>query len=271
MTTKGRKTRLSKPGKVLFIALGDMVVSPIAQRKLRDHWVAKLVATFNPERIGFLKLSHRDGRYYIVDGQHRYYALREWIGKGWEKQKIECEVYGGLDEEAEADLWLDANRTLAQSIEDKFWVSVTAGRRTEIEIAAVVQGAGLSIAGGPSNNTGIRAIGTLYRVFERAGDRVLRRTLMIIADAFGEAALQAPTIDGMGLFVQRYDAALDDQRAIGAFSNTRGGVNGLLGRAELLRQKTSATKSTCIAATASQIYNRTKGKKLPGWWKEQAP
>jgi len=264
--TRVLKGIIRRPSKKQDVALGEMSVSPTAQRGLRQYRVDRLLANFDPEKLGLIILSHRDKRYYIVDGQHRVAAIREWLGEGWEKQKIECEVYDGLDEPEEADLWLYFNDTLASSALDKFNVGLIAGRRPEVQIAAIVQRAGLSVAG--TGHGGLRCIGTLYKIHERHGHEVLLRTLTTARDGWGDSGFRAAPLDGLSLVIQRYDGQLVNGRVVSALKSVRAGLAGLINSAEVYREKTNKTKALCIAAAIVDAINKTKGKKLPGWWKE---
>ncbi len=261
-----QQIRIEKPCVIEYVALGDMSIALMAQRKLRPARVDALLASFNPDLLGVLAVNRVNGKYHAVDGQHRRAALIKWIGEGWEEQQVECAVYDGLSEQEEADLFLWLNNTLAITCIDDFRISLTAERKEAVEIAAVVQGVGLNVAGVGAPG-GIYCVGTLYKVYRRGGHAVLRHALTIIRDAYGDAGLRAVVIDGIGMLVQRYNGAITNTRAVKALSNMRGGLNGLIGQAEELRRRTASSKAACLAAAAVTAINRTKGKNLPSWWK----
>jgi hypothetical protein len=97
---------------------------------------------------------------------------------------------------------------------------------------------------------------------------VLSRALRIIRDAYGEAGLDGPVIEGIGLVCQRYDGDLSEQRAVERLSSVHGGVSGLISRAAQLRQSTGSAAAQCVAAAAVEVINRgSGGRKLPGWWR----
>ena len=79
------------------------------------------------------------------------------------------------------------------------------------DVDRIVRALGLRIARGSG---GICAVATLRRVYARGGPAVLSRALRIIRDAYGEAGLDGPVIDGIGLVCQRYDGELSEQRAV---------------------------------------------------------
>jgi hypothetical protein len=241
-----------------------MRVNPLAQRDLNTARVAQLAAAFDVEQMGNPTVSHRADWYYLVDGQHRIEALKLWLGS-WEDQQVQCWTCEGLTEAQEAELFLALNDTLTVGAFAKFKVAVQAGRDAEADVDRIVRALGLRITRGSG---GICAVATLRRVYARGGPAVLSRALRIIRDAYGEAGLDGPVIEGIGLVCQRYDGGLSEQRAVERLSSAHGGVSGLISRAGQLRQSTGSPVAQCVAAAAVEVINRgSGGRKLPGWWR----
>jgi hypothetical protein len=261
--------RIERKARLRWVPLTQMRVNPLAQRDLNQARVAKLAAGFNLEQIGAPVVSHRGGWYYLIDGQHRIEALKLWLGS-WEGQQVQCWCYEGLTEAQEAEVFLTLNDTLAVHAFAKFKVSVQAGRGTEADIDRIVRALGLRIANTRAGG-GIAAVATLRRVYDCGGSAVLSRALRIIRDAYGEAGLDGPVIEGLGLVCQRYDGQLPEQRAIQRLSAAHGGVTGLLSKAGQLRRTTGSAAAQCVAAAAVELINRGPGKhsKLPAWWRAQ--
>ena len=243
MTSNGeRPGRLERGGHLRWVPLALVRVNPLAQRDLNRARVAQLAASFDPEQMGVPVVSHRGDFYYLVDGQHRVEAYKLWIG-AWEDQEVQCWCYEGLSEAAEAEKFLALNDTLTVNAYAKFKVAVQAGRDTEADVDRIVRALGLRIS---RSSGGICAVATLRRVYTRSGPAVLSRTLRIIRDAYGEAGLDGPVIEGIGLLCQRYDGDLSEQHAIRRLSSAHGGVSGLISRAGQLRQSTgSSHRSVC--------------------------
>jgi len=247
------------------VPIDKMKVSPLAQRELVQTRVNDIVANLDLEQIGCPTVNERDGSFYIIDGQHRVEALRAY---GFSDDQLQCWTYVGLTEQEEAEKFLKLNDTLVVNAMAKYKVGVQAGRDIETKIDKIVRSEGLKVT--PDRvDGGIRAVGTLKRVYMRSGPEVLARTLRIIRDAYGTAGFEAPVLDGLGLMCGRYNGQVDEPRLVAALSSKRAGVNGLLNDAEVLRKQTGNPKGHCVAAAAVQIVNRTKGSKLPSWWKAE--
>lgn len=259
-----RNTKITRQARLRWVPIAQMKVNPLAQRELNQARVDKLAANFDPEQIGTPTVNHRDGAYYIIDGQHRIEALK---AVGWGDQSVQCWTYEGLTEAQEAETFLTTNDTLAVRALDKFRTGVQAGRETETEIDRVVRAQGLVVSSDKQPGA-IAAVGTLRRVYSRSDSKTLGRTLRIVRDAYGDAGMSAAVIDGIGLLCQRYNGDLNDDQAVQRLSEMHAGVSGLLNRAEVLKRQTGNQKAHCVAAAAVEVINRGRGgKKLPDWWK----
>lgn len=268
MSTKGNAgNRVERTATLRWVPVGLMCVSPLAQRELNAARVDKMASSFDPELIGAPTVNHRDGKWFVVDGQHRVETLRE---VGWGDQQIQCWAYEGLTEAEEAELYLSLNDVLTNSAFDRFRIAVVAGREMECDIDRIVRAQGLSVTRDRIEG-GIRAVGTLVRVYRRGGPKVLRRTLVIIRDAYGTPGFEAPVIDGIGFLCNRYNGDLEDQLAIAKLEKLMGGVNGLLGKAEHIRRSTGQPLGQSVAAAAVEVINAGRGgKKLQSWFREDA-
>ena len=255
-----------RPHKFVEVALGDMVVCERAQRVLKPSRVEQLLAALDLDAFGEPILSFRDGRYYIVDGQHRTRALAAFLGKDWQAATVRCKVFTGLTERDEAKLFRQVNTVLTTSAYDKFKVGVTAGFEEETKIQRIVEALGLHVCKRRGEPGSVSAVGALRAAY-RLSPKSLVFSLKLATEAYGDAGLEGPIIEGFAQLHNRYDKALDDEATIDALANGRGGVKGIMNAATKRRLTTGNTFSVCIAAEAVDIINRhRKGKKLPSWW-----
>lgn len=263
---KSNPNKVEREARLKWVPIDRIEYPQIAQReKINRARVDHIAAEFDLEQLGTPTVNERDGNFYAIDGMHRIEALKLI---GWGDQQIQCWTYPNLSDEEMAERFLKLNDTLTVSSFDKFRVGVNAGRPVETDIDRIVRAADLAI--GRTDDT-IRAVGTLRKVYERGGPRILSETLRFIRDTYGMTGFEAPVIDGLSLFVQRYEAVLDWGTASSKLGGMHAGVLGLLGKAEVIRRATKSSKAQCVAAAAVEVINAGRGgKKLAAWFREEA-
>jgi hypothetical protein len=259
-----------------YVRLGDVMVNPLVQREFVPSKADHIAAEFDPESFGLPVVNMRGGKAWLIDGQHRAAALKIWLGEGWQDQHFEAEVYHDLTEAEEADAFLKRNDAMAVNAYNKFRIAVIAGREDEQTVAGIVLREGLTISRDKDQDGRIVAVGTLLRVYRRAGGSVLGRTLSIIRDAYGSSGLEASVIAGMSMVVHRYDN-LDDEQMAKRLGSAHGGVAGMLGKAERARKETGNPKHFCVAGAIVDTFNSMSaaskggnGIKLMSWWRATA-
>jgi Family of unknown function (DUF6551) len=263
VTAKTKKERVERESRIQLVPIEAMTTSPAAQRRFSKPQADEYAAHMRLEALGFPVLNHRDGRWYIVDGQHRIAALR-LIGFG--DLDLECECFEGLSERDEARLFLERNDRKNVTPYEKFRVALTAGLEREHAINDVVQAQGLRVAKGNADGS-ISAVSALVQVYERGGADVLGRSLTILRDAYGSshAALSSELIRGLGLVCQRYNGDFDDHYAVTKLGRLP--LQALLAQASVLRRATARPQAECVAAAVIELMNRGRGgKKLAGWF-----
>jgi hypothetical protein len=250
-----------------WVDIADMRVSQAAQREFRLAHAAKLAVEFDMEAFGYPIVNIRDdGSVYLVDGQHRVAALKMTKRP---IDKVLCEIYHGLTEEEEAELFLLRDTRRAIPAFERWKIAQTAGRKAELEIARIVNEAGLKVAMSTTDGA-IRAVGTLKRIYDDKGENVLARTLAVIRDAFGTNGFDAIVMTGISMMISRYGDKIDDDYLTQKLGRLHGGVRGLVGNAEVLHRQTGHPKSTCVAAAAVEAFNSGHGGyRLTPWWRQR--
>jgi hypothetical protein len=244
-----------------------MKVSPKAQREFKEIHAAEIAADIDLEAIGYPVVNKRDGNFYIVDGQHRIAALKMI---GWGDQQIMCEVYEGLSEKDEAELFLRRDKRRAVQAFDRFRIGVVAEREVETDIDRIIRSQGLRISDDYSTLS-IACVGALYKTYRNGGPVVLGRSVRLLRDGFPDdgAAFRRELVEGAGLVCQRYNGDLDDEALKAKLANLRGGAMSVLNKAARIKAATGETLSQCTAAALVEVANQGKGgKKLPTWWKQ---
>ena len=72
------------------------------QRPVDEKEVDRLIRDWDERLLDPVIVSFRDGKFYVIDGQHRIAAMRK-MNNGSEVMAV-CKVYSGLTYEQEADL-----------------------------------------------------------------------------------------------------------------------------------------------------------------------
>lgn len=266
--TRTPSGHVERTGRRQWVRITNMEVSPLAQRDYKQYRVDHLVANFDPEQIGTPVVNHRDGKYFIIDGQHRVATLK---AVGWGDQSVECEVYQDLTEAEEAEMFLKRNDTLSVTAFDRFRIGVRAGRHPEIDVDKIIRDQGLRVArSGPG---AIKAPATLVKVYNSHGGQVLTAAISVAYAAYNDLGLESRVIHGLSLMLSRYKNGLVDlDRLALQLGQLHLGVDGLIQAAWKIREKSGTAFTVAVAAAAVDAYNQgvSQRKRLTSWWKADA-
>lgn len=262
-----------KPSKIRPVPIGLMRVPPalVTQREFKPSWADYLASELDLNKLGYPIINHRDGIYWVLDGQHRVAALKQFGFS--DKDVVECEVYEGLTDAEMADIFLGRAEVRAISPYDKFHVACTAGHRLENDVRRTVESNGLKIGRSREDHC-VGAVGTLCKVHDRFGGVVLGQAIRTIKNAYAgdPAAFDAAIIEGLGLVYNRYNGKTNEKEMATRLASTAKNAHALIRRAEALRERTGNRKTQCVAAAIVDIYNKGLGPRaadrLPSWWKE---
>jgi hypothetical protein len=270
MNTTSKTTRhASKFGAVL---VSELNIDPSAQRKLSIPWVKAHIEQFDVDQLGYIVVNRRaDGKWYVVDGQHRTELMR---AVGWGDQRIHAELFEGLSQQEEAELFNARNDRRAVRKFDHFRISVTAGDARSTDIMNIVSSLGLVITDQQTDG-GVTAVDKLEKIYEgggitsaREGRSALVRTLTTIKHAWGSspAGFNGALLHGIGLVQLRYNGSIDQKALATKLAPIKGGAPGLLGNARALREMSGRPVHHCVASIVVDIYNKGRRTgKLEDW------
>jgi len=270
MNTPSKATRhASKFGAVL---VSDLNIDPSAQRKLSMPWVKAHIDQFDVDQLGYIVVNRRaDAKWYVVDGQHRTELMR---AVGWGDQRIHAELFEGLTQQEEAELFNARNDRRAVRKYDHFRISVTAGDPRATDITNIVAALGLAITDQQTDG-GVTAVDKLEKIYDgggitspREGRAALTRTLTAIKSAWGTspAGFNGALLHGLGLVQLRYNGEIDQKALATKLAPVKGGAPGLLGNARALREMCGRPVHHCVASIVVDIYNKgRRNGKLDDW------
>lgn len=261
--------------RIKTVKLAELRVSPAAQREFNHNWGNELSETFDIDKVGTFVCSYRDGIYWIIDGQHRHFALTSFakaeFGDEWDDWTIQVWVHEGLDERKEAELFLSFNNRKAINNYDKFKVGVTAELPVPSDINRVVLALGLRVAKDRRIGS-VSAVGTLEKVYSSGGAVLLRKTLETLRDAWDASDFDANALAGVALFIGRYEGRYKEDRLVKQIASLNNGSKSLKQRAYVLKEQYGGTHATSHAAAITELYNKgLRGtNSLGSWWKGSA-
>lgn len=212
MTLSGMNANTQSEEKLLSTA--ELYSGQPYQRPVLDRDVDKLVREWDPRLLTPLVVSYRDGRYYLVDGQHRVCAMRK--KNSCKDVTALCWVYHDLTYEQEAELYYKLDRAKGHlRLAHATKALVESGADAEIiEIKRLLEDAGFVWAldkptGEAFEVEATRAVINAYRLL---GGAAFSRMLELIARTWRGAlsSVKASFLSGMALFLKTYETELDD-------------------------------------------------------------
>lgn len=263
---------IKRTARIRTVKLADMRINENAQRKPYQAHVDRLRTAINKDidKIGVFTLSHRDEVYYILDGQHRFLALKDILGDDYGDWTVEAYTYDGLSEEEEAAKFLEFNSARPVSVFEKFRIGVQAGEPIPTDIDRVVRSLGLLIS--QSKDPGrIGAVAALEAVYRAGGPKQLARVLSTIDKSWGGVGFDSAIVRGLGTFIGRYDTRVDQKKLVKQLSGIHAGPNGLTQVAYQQREQFGVTMNAAMPAAITTVYNRgARGSSSLGSWFKDA-
>ncbi len=194
----------------------DLAIPKAYQRKLNVERVAKIVAAFDERITNEPKVSFRDGRYYIFDGQHTVAA--RIYRNGGKNLLIRCKVYRGLTESDEALLFAQQTGESAKlTASAQLRARIYGGDPVAMAFLHATECAGLQLGFDQARGSKrIICINTAFSEFRRVGEELYKEALSVILDAWGGApdSLRAETLQGVIGFVELYRGEYDRKRLV---------------------------------------------------------
>ena len=210
------------PFEMMMINSKALIVPKSYQRKLRAARVAKIVANFDERIANEPKVSYRDGRYYVFDGQHTV-AARKTRNHG-EDLLIRCKVYRGLTEEEEALLFAQQTGESAKLTPSAQLRALLQGRDPKaMAFRRATEEAGFHIGFDSARGSRrIVCINTAFSKFKLVGAKQYKEALGIISEAWDgiPASLRTEILHGVVGFVSLYHGEYDRLRLVQCLRNT---------------------------------------------------
>ncbi len=183
------------------------------QREVEPPRVARMLSKFNPNIVNEPKLSFRDGRYYVFDGQQTITLLK--ARNGGKDLPILCKVFYGLTKIDEAELFEQQRGDDARPVPTNMKARSRFNRGVERETNAVrlSESIGFTVdfsKGGQIRNH-IKAVSTLLKIYDKLGPTEYVNALSIIKAAWDGStdSLRREILDAVAIFCKNYAGQYD--------------------------------------------------------------
>lgn len=197
----------------------DLLPHPIAQREFLPEWAHQIAKNFKWEKYKPVDVSYHNGKYYIIDGQHRVSGIRQHFGKDC---VIMCRVHYGMTELDEANFFLEQDKGRKHiSRIDQMWVRYKIGDEVITDMVRIATKVGF-IVDGKSNNSKykIAAVGTLEKVYKYLSREQFFDMLSVIKKAWDghPDSIGREMLLGMAVFYKAYWGMFDSKALVRALS-----------------------------------------------------
>lgn len=186
-------------------------VDPLYQRPLNDSKIGKITRTFNPYLVNAPKVSFRDGKYWVFDGQHTIAAMKAM--RGGADCTIECKVFRGLTWYDEMELFLAQNGTSSPvAVRDHLRAKYNGGDKDVTTMVKLAESVGFTVDFKAGQAEGrIVAVGELFRAYKALSPGDYVNMLSVIKEAWRGSpdSINREILSGMTKFYSTYKNRID--------------------------------------------------------------
>lgn len=188
-------------------------------RSINRAQVNKIKKGFREDMIQPAIVSFRDGKYWIIDGQHRTQAIYE-LNNCDPNTMIRCDVRTGLTYEQEAELYYMLNTSSKRLLfSDELKGLIESKDAVALSFRDAVESCGYVVGGNAS--TSLRALKTAWKIFNKAdGNKKLVDILKLTNEIWPATAAGSDgrIIEGIKLFLENHGGEYDRNRFVKSLS-----------------------------------------------------
>ena len=206
--------KFANPGTLKELSTKDLISGLPYQRPVKQRVVNRLVKQWDNKLLTPIIVSQRDGKYYVVDGQHRVAAMRR-MNHG-KDVIVPCLVYTGLTYAQEAEMYFRLENSkghLPKANEVK--ARLESGADAEmLDIDQRITDAGFTWALDKPTGAAyeIQPTRPIISAYHLLGGPAFSRMLNLLSSTWQgtQMSLKAGMISGMALFLKTYETEIDD-------------------------------------------------------------
>lgn len=249
---------------ITLIPAYKLKVCQFSQRPLRNpRHAEKIAKNFNKNLFDPLVVSYRDSVYYVIDGQHRLYAVKKLFG---DNHLVECRIMKGLTLQEEATLFVELNESAKPlRYTDKAKGLYYGGDKTMTELVNICSRYGVELGIDDDkrqvSDGRIVAVKTLVDTYERIGKEQTARLIHLINDTWDGKSdgFKGEIIKAVSVILSLYSSELNDALFIKKLSKTDPISLIKMAKNDIATKAKTEVKMARIMIT--NYYNKGKGAK----------
>ncbi len=201
-------------GKVAYLSSAVLISGLPYQPRVSQRQVNKLIRQWDSKFLTPLVVSLRDGKYYLIDGQHRLTVMRQM--NGGKEVMFPCIIHEGLTYAHEAALYVSLDEAkghlkLANSIKAK----LESGSDAKVlDIEQRITDAGFTWALDKPTGAAYEIIPTqpVIQAYKKLGGPAFSRMLGLLSGTWhgSQGSLKTAMFYGLTLFLKTYEIEIDD-------------------------------------------------------------
>lgn len=190
---------------------------PSYNRSINRHQVEDIIANFDPNLVNPVKVSYRDGRYNIFDGNHTLRALMEMSGNDGDLP-VYAKVYEGMTKEDEARMFAKQNGTNRQVSTSYKLRALNVANDPEIvkfKEATISAGAKCDFNGSCAPYH-IKCYDTAFKIFKKNGAAHYKTVVSVVIRAWNghPDSLKREIICGVDILIREFKGLIDTGRLV---------------------------------------------------------
>lgn len=193
-----------------------IVSNPKYQRPINQARINKMIAEFDKNLVNPPKLSSREGKYFVFDGQHTIALLKAMNDN--QDLPILCKVYEGMTEQDEA-VYFEKQFGIFRkpSSNDLFKSKFNRGEQDVADIVWLLESHGFHASYNYTvGDNRVVALQTVYNGYVNCGRHVFEDVLIVLRGAWDgqSSSLRQEIFGGLLLFCKNYRGKYDRQYLI---------------------------------------------------------